>query len=191
MWNKKLLCDNTLRSGSSGFQWDFSGESNTVINSELHNLSSGINKYPIKTFLHPYICNIRKHCDGEKYPFRHCNGFTHYQLTWIWGGFWDCCFFVFMRDWLDIFYSYSVFKSLSIRRLCPMKIHILAKKIWALEMGPKTVKLWFSRKRLKRFWLNITNLWRTSHKLKHLRWYLQEKNGMPPRGSSGCMRKYT
>jgi hypothetical protein len=40
-------------------------------------------------------------------------------------------------EWLDEFYSYLVFKSLSIIDHCPVNVDILAPKIEALQMGPK------------------------------------------------------
>lgn len=40
-------------------------------------------------------------------------------------------------EWLDEFYSYSVFKSLSIIDQCPVNMDILTPKIEALQMNPK------------------------------------------------------
>jgi hypothetical protein len=72
------------------------------------------------------------------------------------------CMYIFMYvPWLeperlDGFYSYSVFKSLSVTDRCPANMDILAPKIGALQMGPQN-KTANSSKRLCRFRLSLSN----------------------------------
>jgi hypothetical protein len=61
---------------------------------------------------------------------------------------------------LDEFYLYSVFRSLSIRGLCPMNMDIPATKIGAIRMC--NIVCNFSWKCFQKFWLNFSIVWRSS-----------------------------
>jgi hypothetical protein len=57
---------------------------------------------------------------------------------WMDGNGWLCSSLV--PEHTDRFYSHSVFKSSSIRGLCPVNLKIAAPKLWAIRIGPRTKK---------------------------------------------------
>jgi hypothetical protein len=124
---------------------------------------------------------MRKYCDAEK------NRSIFFSQIYLFSAFWIrdidfwyivCVYvgmYVLMDGWmcasvaperLGGFCSCSAFKNLSVIGRFLVSMDIPAPKLKALQISPQTKKWLFSRKRLKRFCLNFSNLSKPSPILK-------------------------
>jgi hypothetical protein len=84
-----------------------------------------------------YVVYVRKYCDDEREESQDFDGFTlsvpMMQKKW----FLECCVCAYGPEWLDGFYSYSVFKSIHHRLVSGEHEHSNCKNRGPSQDSPK------------------------------------------------------